>query len=233
VTKGLPARHSLGEGGDPNVELVDSGIEWIGKIPKGWEVRKLKYVSDMNRRTLSENTPGDYSFKYYDISSVNEENITSIEADTIFEKAPSRARRIVNSGDSIIATVRTYLKAVAFFVKVESNIIASTGFAVLSPKKVLEPKYLYSYIQSDRFINEVIIRSKGISYPAINPSDLGSIEIVYPKINEQDDIEKYLDEKVSGTNEILLKIEDSIRILKEFKSSLISNVVTGKVMIES
>lgn len=221
VTKGL----------DENVEMVESGVKWIGKIPKGWELEKLKFVTGMNKRTLGENTDPEFSFKYFDISAVDGEKESNVEDEIVFEKAPSRARRIIQSGDSIIATVRTYLKAIAYFDKIETNTIASTGFAVLSPKEKILPKYLYFYLQSDRFINEVIIRSKGVSYPAITPFDLASLEIIYSSLKEQRKIVDYLDKKVGKINQLLEKVEKSIELLQEFKSSLISNVVTGKVKI--
>lgn len=221
VTKGL----------EKNVEMIESGVEWVGKIPKWWELEKLKFVTGMNKCTLGENTDPEFSFKYFDISAVDGEKESNVEDEIVFEKAPSRARRIIQSGDSIIATVRTYLKAIAYFDKIETNTIASTGFAVLSPKEKILPKYLYFYLQSDRFINEVIIRSKGVSYPAITPFDLASLEIIYSSLKEQRKIVDYLDEKVGKINQLLEKVEKSIELLQEFKSSLISNVVTGKVKI--
>ena len=221
VTKGL----------DQNVEMLESGVEWIGKISKGWSVEKLKFVSEMNKCTLGENTDPEFSFKYFDISAVDGEKESNVEDEMVFGKAPSRARRIIQAGNSIIATVRTYLKAIAYFDKVETNTIASTGFAVLSPKEKILPKYLYYYLQSDRFINEVIIRSKGVSYPAITPFDLVSLEIIYSSIKEQQNIVNYLDEKVSKINQLLEKVEKSIELLQEFKSSLISKVGTGKVKV--
>lgn len=221
VTRGL----------DPDAELVDSGIEWIGKIPRGWEGEKLKYVAHMNSKTLSDSTPSDFSFKYHDISSVDEEETHDIDEEITFEKAPSRARRIVSSGDSIIATVRTYLKAIAYFERVELDTIVSTGFAVLSPTKCLEPKFLFYYLQSDRFINEVIIRSKGVSYPAITPFDLSSLQVMYPNLEKQKLIVSHLDGRVSVINSLLKTMDDSITHLQEFQSSLISNVVTGKVKV--
>ncbi|MFO0718927.1 MAG: restriction endonuclease subunit S [Candidatus Paceibacterota bacterium] len=213
------------------VELVESGIAWIGKMPKGWRLDKIKRVALINKKTLSENTNPNFSFKYFDIGSVDEEEVSNVESEITFEKAPSRARRIVSVGDSIIATVRTYLKAIAYFDKLDTDTVASTGFAVLTPKKELIPKYLFYYLQSDRFINQVIIKSKGIGYPAITPFDLGSLEIIYPDKNIQQSIVTYLDESVNKYNSIIEKAEKSINLLSEFKSSLISSVVTGKIKV--
>jgi type I restriction enzyme S subunit len=221
VTKGL----------SPETELVESGVDWIGKIPKGWSIERLKGISQMNKKNLSENTDPNFSFKYFDIGSVDEEEVSTIDSEIIFSKAPSRARRIVSEGDSIIATVRTYLKAIAYFEKIDTNTVASTGFAVLTPKERMFPKYLFYYLQSDRFINQVIINSKGIGYPAITPFDLGTLETIFPDKKEQELAVAYLDKKVSQFNLTIDKVGKSVHLLKEFKSSLISNAVTGKIKI--
>jgi type I restriction enzyme S subunit len=185
----------------------------------------------MNKKNLSENTDPNFSFKYFDIGSVDEEEVSTIDSEIIFSKAPSRARRIVSEGDSIIATVRTYLKAIAYFEKIDTNTVASTGFAVLTPKERMFPKYLFYYLQSDRFINQVIINSKGIGYPAITPFDLGTLETIFPDKKEQELAVAYLDKKVSQFNLTIDKVGKSVHLLKEFKSSLISNAVTGKIKI--
>ena len=87
-------------------EYRDSGVEWIGEVPAGWEVRPLKFTATINDDTLLENTDPDFEFDYVDIGSVDYvEGISSKETMT-FENAPSRARRIVKSGDTIVSTVR-------------------------------------------------------------------------------------------------------------------------------
>ena len=85
---------------------------WATKpaIPEGWEARKLKFAATCNDEALPETTAPDYELAYVDISGVDLVNgITTIEA-MPFDEAPSRARRIVRDGDTIISTVRTYLK---------------------------------------------------------------------------------------------------------------------------
>lgn len=104
--------YSLGSAGGGKgfwryAEYRDSGVEWIGKVPAGWEVRPLKFTATINDDTLLENTDPDFEFDYVDIGSVDYvEGISSKETMT-FENAPSRARRIVKSGDTIVSTVRT------------------------------------------------------------------------------------------------------------------------------
>ena len=95
-----------------SIEMKDSRIEAIGKVPKGWMVKKIKYVCSSNSDNLSENTSGNYKFHYIEINDVDYINGILIKEKIKFEESPSRARRIAKPGDIIVSTVRTYLKAI-------------------------------------------------------------------------------------------------------------------------
>ena len=221
VTKGL----------NPNVRMKDSGIEWIGEIPEHWRLSKIKYESLINNKTLSESTDDDYEIDYIDISSV-----TSIgEIDGVqslnFKDAPSRARRILSKGDTIVSTVRTYLKAIAFIENTQSNLICSTGFAVLTPLSKVVPKYLFYLMRSEKYVNEIVRRSVGVSYPAVNASDIGDLECALPDRDEQMYIVEYLDNCTTQINQLVNNIQAQIQKLKEYRQSLISEAVTGKIYV--
>lgn len=221
VTKGL----------DDTVKLKDSGVDWIGEIPEHWEVRKLKQVCKINVNSLDERTNPNYEFEYIDIGSVTYENGIINREYFLFKNAPSRARRIAKEGDTIVSTVRTYLKAIDFIDKSKSNYIFSTGFAVLEPNNDVYPKYLFSFIKSDAFTEQVSVNSKGMSYPAINSTELGAQKVLHLPYEEQTQIVSYLEvieEKIAKG--ILLK-QQEIEKLKEYKTVLIDNVVTGKVRV--
>jgi len=221
--------HVVTRGLDPNVKLKDSGIEWIGKIPEGWEVHKLKYKTIINKKKLEDDINPNYVINYLDISNVDSSgNILDIE-EQIFEDAPSRARRIPRSGDIILSTVRTYLKAIAYLEDIPSNLIVSTGFAVLEPIKSINSKYLFYSTSSEVFIQNVIAYSKGVAYPAINPSELGQVPIIIPPLIEQTTIANFLDKATAKIDKTIKKIEEKIALLEEYKKSLIHHVVTGKV----
>lgn len=219
VTKGL----------NTNVKMKDSGVEWIGNIPEHWNLSKIKYQTYINIKTLSENTDEDYEIKYIDISSVNSNGeIINIENYT-FKNSPSRARRILSEGDTIVSTVRTYLKAITWFEDVEENLICSTGFTVLSPQNTIYPKYLFYLMRSTRYIDEIVRRSTGVSYPAITSSEIGKIECLLPNMKEQIEIVKYIDEQIGEISDLVESTTLQIEKLKQYRQSLISEAVTGKI----
>ena len=140
-----------------------SGVEWLGDVPEHWEMKRLKYQSSINDQALPETNNPDYELLYVDISSVDPvQGIVQKESIT-FENASSRARRIVRSGDTIVSTVRTYLRAISPVKNPEPNLIVSTGFAVIRPKGIY-PDYLSAVIRAPYFIEEVVSRSAGVSY---------------------------------------------------------------------
>ena len=167
----------------------------------GWEVRRLKFAATCNDEALSETTDPDYEMAYVDISSVNlVEGITTIET-LPFEQAPSRARRIVRHGDTIISTVRTYLKAIAAIEEPPANMIVSTGFAVVRPLEFIDSGFLGYALQGTGFIDAVVANSTGVSYPAINPTTLVCLPFGYPEDKkEQQQIAAFLDWKTSNSH---------------------------------
>ena len=102
-------------------EMHDSGIDWIGIIPVGWNIIRLKDISKCNINSVNERNVTDSIINYIDIGSVTTGQINYIQ-EMLFSEAPSRARRIVKEHDIIISTVRTYLKAVAFLEQIREII---------------------------------------------------------------------------------------------------------------
>jgi type I restriction enzyme, S subunit len=221
VTRGL----------DKSVAMKDSGIESIGEVPENWSIGRIKEVAWINKSTLSEKTPNNYEFDYVDIGSVTYGVKKFYSERMTFENSPSRAKRIVSKGDTIISTVRTYLKAITYIDYDASNLIVSTGFAVISPKKVLFSKY-FSYLSTSNFVvDETCASSTGVSYPAINSSVIADLFCLIPPLPEQKEIADYLDTKTAKIDQITQTINTQIEKLQELRKTLINDVVTGKIKV--
>lgn len=167
--------------GKAYLKYKPSGVEWLGDVPEHWEVKRLKYQVSINDDTLPETTNPEYEMLYVDISSVDPTQGIIQKEQLFFENAPSRARRIVKNGDTIVSTVRTYLRAISPVIEPEENLVVSTGFAVIRPLK-MDKDYLSAAIRAPYFIEEVVSRSVGVSYPAINASEIGLISIPLPPL---------------------------------------------------
>ena len=206
-------------------QMKPIGIDWIGDIPESWNVKPLKYLAKCNQDVLLETTAPDYSFRYVDIGSVTYESGITEYQELRFEDSPSRARRKVSVGDTIISTVRTYLKAIAIISDSE-NVIVSTGFAVYTPDESIYPQYLYYFCKSEGFVQEIDKNSYGIAYPAINTDLLSRICIAYPCYEEQQAIADFLDKECAQIDSITADLEKQIELLQQYKKSLITETVT-------
>ena len=202
-------------------------------MPGHWTIEPLKKLCSFNDNVLPETTDPDEEIEYVDISSVSVDLGIEKTESLRFKDAPSRARRKVVDGDVIVSTVRTYLKAIASIKSPPSNLIVSTGFAVIRPKAGFSPQFANYSLQSEYFMSEVIARSVGVSYPAINSSELVGIFMATPPTQEQFTIATFLDRETTKIDILIAKAKRSIELLQEHRTSLISAAVTGKIDVRN
>jgi len=140
--------------------------------------------ASINAKTLSvSKTPKDFRFKYLDIGSVTEPKIIGNMSEYIFSEAPSRARRMVKDGDILLSTVRPNLQSFVRVNGLKDKIVASTGFAVISPKSNILGSVLYHAFFSKRFTKFCEARVTGTNYPAISAKDISKFKVSIPKDN--------------------------------------------------
>jgi type I restriction enzyme, S subunit len=130
-----------------------------------------------------------------DISSINRETKQIEEAIKVFtHEAPSRAKQIVKAGDVLVSTVRPNLNAVAHLSKDFEGATASTGFTVLrSDLSKVSDRYLFYWVQTRYFVQEMIRQSTGASYPAVSDTIVKAYTIPLPPLEEQKRIAAILD----------------------------------------
>lgn len=220
VTRGL----------DKSAQLTPSGIEWLGAVPEHWVLKPLKRWVRLNVSALGEKTDPAFEFRYVDIGSVKTGRLGKELQRMQFEEAPSRARRILRRGDTIISTVRTYLKAIWYVNEDANDLIASTGFAVLTPGDGVEPEYLGYVIQSSAFLNRVTASSIGIAYPAISESVLGQFPVAMPPtLAEQQSIIVQIQSESAPLDIAVEQASAEIKLIREYRDRLITDAVTGQV----
>ena len=196
-------------------------------LPATWSSKRLKYLATYNDEVLPESTDEEAEIDYVEISGVSlSRGIEQVER-MPFGQAPSRARRKVRSGDILISTVRTYLRAIAKVDEASPDLIASTGFCVVRPdRQEVDSGYLGWAAKSEPFVSEVVSRSVGVSYPAINASELATIEMPLPPLETQRRIAQFLDEKTARIDGLIEKKRTLLDRLAEKRQALITRAVT-------
>ncbi len=187
--------------------------------------RRLKYLVRINQRSLAEDTDPDYEFRYLNISAVGRGTLVSEPATIRFSDAPSRARRLVRPGDTIVSTVRTYLRAVWPVRGRTAELVVSTGFAVISPGPELDARYFGWLAQSDPFIEEIVARSVGVGYPAINATDIGELVVPVPALTEQRNMADFLDRETARIDALIAAKKKMGELSREREASILSGTL--------
>ncbi len=190
---------------------------------------RLKDFAFINENSLSASTDEDYLIHYVEISNVDSNGVISEEAIEAqrFEDAPSRARRRVKAGSTIISSVRPNLQAMAYFGKVDQNLICSTGFNVVTPRyNYVSGRFLYYVLKADRSLQYFVATAKGVGYPAVDEKDFNTLEVRLPVFEEQTLIVQYLDQTCKAIDHAIAVKQRQLEKLDQLRKSIIYKAVT-------
>ncbi|MCK6096333.1 restriction endonuclease subunit S [Micrococcus sp. EYE_162] len=208
--------------GHEDVPMVDSAL---GLIPDGWEVQPLSAIATVNGS--SRKPGGDEVFRYLDISALSERHIGELEA-IGGSSAPGRARRVVSPGDTVWATVRPNRRAHALLVAPDSDWIASTGLAVLTPSTV-SPDFLFETSSATAFSDWLVGRATGSAYPAVRAKDFEEAPIVVPDVA----VDAAFADKVSPMHDLSWRLRNECSRLAALRDLLLPKLVTGQIDVSS
>jgi len=229
VTKGLPVRRTQ-TGLDPNAKMKDSGIEWIGEIPEGWEVRKVSKSFDI---IGSGTTPKSQEEIYYDKGDISWVITGDLNDGLLKETSKKITKEAIKDysmlkmypkNSLIIAMYGATIGKIALL-----NIEACTNQAccVLAKSKIFETKYVFYWFIANK--NNIISYSYGGGQPNISQDVIKTLKIPIPPKPEQKAIVEHLDKATEKIDKTIQKIEEKIKLLEEYKKSLIHHTVTGKI----
>ena len=211
VTRGL----------DDSVTLKDSGVEWIGEIPEHWEVKRLKFTSNLVSEKVSS--------KESQLEYIGMENIESWTGNYISSDSETDGlANYFDKGDVLFGKLRPYLAKV-YLAKKEG--ICSTEFLVYRTGKLIYNWYLNLIMLSFEFINLIDSSTYGSKMPRANSEFIGNQLIPIPLLSEQKEISAYIETASKKIETAIGLKQQEIAKLREYKSSLINGVVTGKVRV--
>lgn len=209
----------LTKGLEPNAEMVDSGVKWIGRIPKEWDVKKLKYFCKM----ITEK--GLTNQKDIKISPENVESNTGQCLNLHSEYSGEGVR--FNKGDILLNKLRLYLKKI-LFTNYEGYSMGE--MIVLRVFSGVKKFYFFSFF-NQVLIDELDNQSTGVKLPRVSPEIILNTKFPCPPISEQNKIVSYLDKQIQLIDKELSIQERRIKLLNEYLQSLISSVATGKIKV--
>ena len=188
-------------------------------------MEKLATIADVNQ---SSRKPGvDEVIQYLDISALAEREIGELDA-IPGPDAPGRARRVLNPGDTVWATVRPNRRAHALVVAPGEDWIASTGLAVLSPKAV-SSNFLFEATSTTAFSDWLVGRATGSAYPAVRAKDFEEALVVVPEVA----VDAAFAVKVSPMHELSWKLRVECSALVKLRDLLLPRLVTGQIDVST
>ena len=212
-------------------QYVSSGVEWIGDVPKGWEVKKLKRFS----RILNGATPKSDNLDFWDgdIKWVTPDDLSKLKNEELYE-----TRRMITKegyyscGTQVVPKNNLILSTRAPIGLCTINrvdVCANQGCRGIVLKNNNDERYYYYVLIS---FNDILNSfGSGSTFRELSRQKLGDFIFPAPPNSEQKKIADYLDEQNKKIDTLIQKIEQSIQLLQEYKTSLISSVVRGRIKI--
>lgn len=166
-------------------------------MPSGWVECSLAEVCEPVEK-IDPMGAGRSEIRYVDIGSIDGATQRLVNSPVISAaSAPTRARQVLRSADTVFSTVRPYLRKIAYIDDSLNNEFASTGFTVLRPGSRLLPRYLFHFATSESLLSQVLPHQRGVSYPAVRDKDVLASRIPVPPLDEQRRIVDILEDHLS------------------------------------
>ncbi|WP_263351348.1 restriction endonuclease subunit S [Acidicapsa acidisoli] len=217
--------HAVTRGIDASARLKPSGIPWVGDIPEHWDIRRAKYIfHEVDERSLD---GGEELLSVSHITGVTPRSQKNI---TMFKAASYSGHKLCQPGDLVVNTMWAWMGALG--VSTYSGII-SPAYAVYRPhqNQRFVREYIDGLLRSRPYISNILCRSTGVRSSRLRmyPEEFFRLPIILPPFSEQQRIVESIGVKSAGVNKSIARLEREIELLQELKTSLVNDVVTGKV----
>lgn len=206
-----------------NSKLADSGHEWIGKVPKHWEIKRTRWIfKERNQRSI------DGSEDLLTVSHITGVTLRSEKDVNMFEAETTEGYKICHKGDLVINTLWAWMGAMGIS---PVTGIVSPAYHVYTPNSIISSDYIDALVRIPAFAKEVTRYSKGVWSSRLRLYPEGFFEIYFPipPENEQHQIVTHIKKETSRINQLISVTERSIELLGQRKKALITETVTGKI----
>ncbi|TLD85083.1 restriction endonuclease subunit S [Helicobacter sp. MIT 11-5569] len=220
VTKGL----------DKRAELKDSGIKYLGKIPKHWEVRKLKFVISTNIGLVyvPEEIVNNKNEGYPVLRANNIQNGKINYQDLIYVNSKQiREKQVALIGDLLMCVRNGSDNLLGKTAKIMDNDLSFGAFTAIIRSRFND--YLYWIFQTDLLKKSITNFSMAIGIGQISQDDIKNFTVPFPPLQEQKEIAQFLDSKIAKIDTIIEKTKKQIELIKEYKTTLISQAICGRI----
>jgi type I restriction enzyme S subunit len=239
--KQIVIQNAVTKGLNPNAPMKNSGVDWIGDIPEHWDVIRFRNAFRFNKglNITKENLndeQGILCLNYGEIhSKYGFEFIPNVHPLKFVDESylKNNQKSLLNNGDFVFADTSEDIEGSGNFSYINGQDLVFAGYHTLiaKPKINFNSRFIAYVLDSSAFRNQVRVRVKGVKVFSITQAILKTTFIWLPTEQEQNEIVKYLDEKMQKFNNAKIAYQTQIDRLKEYKNILINQAVTGKIKI--
>ena len=239
--KQIVIQNAVTKGLNPNAPMKNSGVEWIGDVPEHWNVIRFRNAFRFNKglNITKENLndeQGILCLNYGEIhSKYGFEFIPNVHPLKFVDESylKNNQKSLLNDGDFVFADTSEDIEGSGNFSYINGQDLVFAGYHTLiaKPKINFNSRFIAYVLDSSAFRNQVRLRVKGVKVFSITQAILKTTFIWLPTEQEQNEIVKYLDEKMQKFNNAKIAYQIQIDRLKEYKNILINQAVTGKIKI--
>ncbi len=228
------------EGLNPNVPMEDSGAEWIGEIPAGWDVSPLKVLFSFGKGLpITKADLADNGVPVISYGQIHSKSNTPAHIDnSLIRFVPesfmsANSASLTQQGDFLFADTSEDVEGSGNFVYHDQaqDIFAGYHTLVLAPNNRRFGRYLSYLFQSDEWRSQIRSRVSGVKLYSLTQRILGDVSTLLPPPPEQEAIADYLDAKTAEIDALVADCEQEAELLREYRRSLISEAVTGKFKV--
>lgn len=234
--KQIVIQKAVTQGLDPNVPMKDSGVEWIGEIPEHWKILKFKRACQF----IYDGTHGSYprveqGYRLLSVRNIIDNEFVFREDDSCvshkhFKEISSKF--LIRNDDIQLAIVGGTLGKAAIVKNLEENIVTQRSLATLRTQpKVLNPNFLLSFIRSPKYQNFLWANAGFSAQPGVYLNTIQNSYLCMPCLKEQTLITEYIETETTKFSYLIGNIKEQIEKLKEYKTTLINDAVTGKFKV--
>jgi type I restriction enzyme S subunit len=216
ITKGL----------NPNVKMKDSGVEWIGEIPEHW-----KNVNFGRICSVRQGLQIPYEDRFFEKVENSYQYITTKSV----HNPEQQKQFILNPKSNVICNENDILMGrtgnTGEVVTNVNGVFHNNFFLIDFNRKIINKEFLVWYLSNSRLKEELLLLSGTTTIPDLNHGKFLSTKFVYPSIEEQQEIVDYLNKQTKEIDDLVSIEQRKIELLKEYRQSLISEVITGKIKV--
>nr|WP_256423075.1 restriction endonuclease subunit S [Tolypothrix sp. PCC 7910] len=206
--------------------MKNSGIEWLDEIPEHWKRIPFRWCCYITEGQVDPTQP-----KFKDLPLIAPNHIESqtgklVAKETAEDQGAISGKYFYKSGTLLYSKIRPALVKACIS---EEDGLCSADMYPIKTAGILSNKFMLYQILSKNFTQLAILVSDRVAMPKVNRETLGGFPILVPPLKEQQQIVDYLDEQTASITQQKAKIQQAIERLKEYRTALITNAVTGKI----